>query len=412
MLAGLVLASLAGATPVFGQTAATGTQAIDGSALRRTSVPPDPYAPLGLRAGRYVLYRTLDTSVGYKTESGGSSAAFATVAPELRIESDWSRHAGSLALSGSFRRTFDGTTADAVAAGADADLRLDLRDSWTADLGANYDYSQQANDDPDTPSGLDGRAGIHGFGTDAALTGSAGRLRATLAGSVRRTVYENGTSGGAIVDQSHRTNTIGTARLRLGYRTGAAVTLFVEGEVSRRIYDRTTDTNGLRRSGTGYAARAGVEIGRVPVLTGEVSAGYATEELDDPALAGLAALTVDGSLVWAPTRLTTVSAFASTSLDPTTDASSSGSVTHAGGVTLAFAWRPNVTLEGSAGLSRRAFQGTGRTDLTTTAGVEAIWKVNRKAQVSAGYSHEWVESNNAGSSGQTGTAELRLRLQH
>jgi len=58
--------------------------------------PDDPYAPLGIHVGSFNLFPAVELIGGYDSnpghEPGGPAAALFTVAPELRAQSNWSRH--------------------------------------------------------------------------------------------------------------------------------------------------------------------------------------------------------------------------------------------------------------------------------------------------------------------------------
>jgi hypothetical protein len=68
--------------------------------------PEDPYAPLGIRAGAFDLFPAVDFVGGYDTDPSrvpnGKAAWFYTVAPELRAQSNWSRHELKADLRGSY----------------------------------------------------------------------------------------------------------------------------------------------------------------------------------------------------------------------------------------------------------------------------------------------------------------------
>ena len=71
--------------------------------------PDDPYAALGVRAGSFTLFPAIELIGGYDTNparsSGGKSAGFYTVAPELQAQSNWSRHELKANLRGRKRST-------------------------------------------------------------------------------------------------------------------------------------------------------------------------------------------------------------------------------------------------------------------------------------------------------------------
>ena len=95
---------------------------------------------------------------GYTTnagaEAGGWPASFGTIAPELLIKSDWARHEATLMLRGSYEHFFgESTPPDEPSASADATLRLDVANDWTADLAAGIGYKHEDITDPAFPAG-------------------------------------------------------------------------------------------------------------------------------------------------------------------------------------------------------------------------------------------------------------------
>ncbi len=380
---------------------------------RRTVAPEtDPFAAVGIRAGSFILYPSLTTTVEHATnDSGGGPTTTLTVTPELRLQSDWTRHEATLTLRGSYEKYLAGGQPDSPSGSAEATGRIDLKPDWNIALDGRYAYAQQSISDPNFPAGVDNRPGVHDLSGSATLNGRFGRGVFALEGKLARTAYENGVSGGAVVDQGYRDNNVFGGRLRLGYETPLGVTPFVEGEVARRQYDQVTDNNGLRRSSFATIGRAGIAFDRGPVLTGEMAIGYGAQSFDDASLATLQALTADGSLVWSPTRLVTVTFDASTSFNPGTDPASSGSVAHDASVDLAYAWKPNLMVDWTADFTHEAFQGIGRVDTTVKAGVAATWKVHRRLYLTGGYVHEWADSTEAANTFQSDAVRVELRLQ-
>ncbi|MGA2568584.1 MAG: outer membrane beta-barrel protein, partial [Pseudolabrys sp.] len=105
--------------------------------------PDDPYAPLGLRAGAFDLFPAVELIGGYDTNpgrvAGGAGAAVYIVAPELRAQSDWSRHELKVDLRGSYtdyspdetptlsRPYFNGKVDGRIDATRDTHIDLDTR---------------------------------------------------------------------------------------------------------------------------------------------------------------------------------------------------------------------------------------------------------------------------------------------
>lgn len=385
------------------------------NAPRGTLAPEDddPYAALGIRGAGYILYPSVTTTIGTTSnaagEAGGSASSYGTVSPELRIESDWSRHAANLTLRGDYQHYFDDTDPKPTAA-IDGDVRLDISEGWQADFTAGYAYEQQSRTASDFPSPADAPPGVHDLHGSAAISGGAGRARFTAEGRVGRTTYEDATISGVPFDQGDRDNTVYAARLRAGFELTPTFTPFVEGEVSRRVFDQRIDNDAVERSSTGYALRAGVAFDRDPILMGDIAVGIAREDFDDPALSPLEALSVAGSLVWMPTELTTVSFDASTAFNPGTDPASAGSVEHDVTLDIAYAWRRNVTLGPRLGFTQERYDGGG-TETTVSAGVGGTWKVNRTLHVTADYRHEWFTGTTPADDYQSDAVQVGIRVQ-
>ncbi|MEX0852988.1 MAG: outer membrane beta-barrel protein [Bauldia sp.] len=385
-----------------------------GSLPRRTAAPEtDPYAPLGIRSGGFILYPSLSVTAGTTTNAtgtaGGAGSAYARVSPELEVRSDWAEHEATLALRGSYQVFFDGMTDDRPTAAIEATGRRDLGDGWSIAVEDGYGFETQAISDADFPAGVDSPPGVHDLRTSIALNHGGGRALVELESSLHRTIYEDGTSGGSVVDQGDRTNNVFGGRLRLGYEVGASVTPFVEAELRRRVYDRTVDNDGLMRSAFVQAYRAGLVFDRAPVLTGEAALGYARADFDDATLAALSNFTVDGSLAWSPREPVTVLLNGTTELRPSADPASSGAVAHQASVDVSYAWRRNVAIAATAGIRHERFQGTGQIDTLTSAGARLTWKANRWLWLTAGYEHERLDSTAAGRSYRSEAVMIELK---
>jgi hypothetical protein len=91
------------AAPVDSTVAAPGTPPVEFGPVRKLKArrvpsdePIDPYERLGTRAGAFIFYPAIELTGGYDSNpenaTNGKSVVFGTVAPELRLQSAWSRH--------------------------------------------------------------------------------------------------------------------------------------------------------------------------------------------------------------------------------------------------------------------------------------------------------------------------------
>ncbi len=417
----LVAALIAGAAvPAFAQLrpAIPPDGAIAEPAVAPPVPPPaddDPYRPLGIHAGGLILHPSLTATLGVTTNAdaapGGAAAIFGLLSPELLIESDWVRHAVEFRAGATFEQYFDGSTGT-LSGDVGGSGRIDFADGWSGALAAGYAFEPQDSAVPGFPSDAENQPRVHTLTGAAGLSGRVGG-RSLLAVGVEaeRLTYEDAIVAGVPEDQSDRDRTAFTARLRAGYEATPSLMPFVEVAASRTLFDREIDNDGLARSSTGHAARVGVAVDHGPFLSGEAGVGYAVETFDDPALEALRALTFDGSLVWSPTSLTTVTLAGSTALRPSADPLSSGSVLYDGSLEVAYAWRRNVTLTGNAGVRQERHQGTGLVDTGYAAGFGATWRMNRTHHLSAGYRHEWQDSTDPSRAYEADSVRVELKVQ-
>ncbi|MCB1496530.1 MAG: outer membrane beta-barrel protein [Bauldia sp.] len=385
---------------------------VAGNALRRTA-DDAPYAPLGIRAGSFLIFPEVSLGTGYTTNAtdapGGGDAGLAAIAPQVLIRSDWSRHEATLLLRGSQEVYSDGSD-NAPEAEAIATLGLALADGWGADLRSSFRYGRDGLSDPDLPGGVDKAPDRYHFNNSAALSGTAGPGVFTFGVSADREAYDEAKSGGKSYDQRDRDNTLYGATLRAGYEVSEAFVPFVEAQLSNRLYDRKKDDNGIRRSSHGDGLRAGFAFDRGPVSSGEIAVGYLRDTFDDNALKSITAFAVDGSLTWSPGHLSTITADVSTAIDPTTRRNSSGSIVYDGRLEYAYAWRANVDLGANAAARYRRYQGIDQIDWTYQLGFDATWKINRYSEIAAGYVHEWRDSTKRSDNYASDTIRVDLRV--
>ena len=382
---------------------------------RRRPPEDDPFAPIGIRVGSFILYPAVTTGLGYTTNAtaaaGGRGSGFVDIAPEVLLKSDWLRHEATLSLRGSFKKFLDGSTEEEPTGEAIATARIDLPTPWTVDLKGAWNYDRESFSDPSFPAGATAAPGVNAFTGSMKLKGKIGSVDLTLEGNVDRTLYSDAYVGAVVVDQSDRDTMLYGGRVRLGYEIGPALTPFVELEATRRIYDLVLDHNGIDRASRGVAARVGVAFDSGPVLSGDIAIGARRETFDDPAFQPLSAFTVDGSLVWSPTPLVTVTTDIATVVEPSTDPASAGSIAYNGSVDVAYAYRPNITVNAIARLDHQAFADIGGIDRTYHAGAALTWKLNRTLSLTGTYDHEWLVASDPAANYTADSIRVDLRAQ-
>jgi hypothetical protein len=387
----------------------------DPISLPRITADADPYAAIGIRFGSFLFYPAVEVGGGFTSNAaaaaGGKPSAFGEIAPELLVKSDWARHEATFFARGAYLAYANDSADNLPTADVAATQRLDFSQGWTLNLAERYHFDTESLSDPDFPTGVTNSPGVHDLNGAAILAGGAGRTVFTFSGFAERTTYENGRSHGKTIDQADRNNTLLEGRIRAGYEVTDTLTPFVEGVFTHRFYDQHEDDNGIDRESTGDGIRFGVAFDSDPILKAELALGYLQDNFDDPALGTISAFTVDGTAVWAPTELVTLTAVVNTHMNPTTNIHSSGSVVYQAAADLAYAWRRDVTLDLTAKVENERFQGTDQIDRTYHLGLGAAWSLNRNMKLTGGYLHEWLNSTDHGRDYTADTVRVDLRFQ-
>jgi hypothetical protein len=368
----------------------TRTGAIEG--LTRT---PDenPYAPLGLRLGTFIVTPTLEQGIGWTSNANlspdGQGSSFSETALRLNAISDWSRHSATIDADVSYRKSLSGQEISEIEGGIAGQLRLDLADRWSAFVGGGYRVRPESASSPETIEDAVSRPTRHTFTGNAGVERDLGPLRLRLAGDVIRETYGDAElSGGGTLPQDDRDTTLALVRMRAGYELSPALRPFVEAEIGRRSYDEEFDRNGYQRSADRYGVRAGVEVDIQEKLRGEISAGWVSENPEDERLQTMSGLSLAANLAWSPVRGTTVALDASTEVEGSTIPGKTGSLYHSASLSVSRELRQNLTSSVLAGIGWRDYFGHDESDLVLRGEASLTWWLNRYAGITGRASHE------------------------
>lgn len=386
--------------------------AIEGGARR---MEDDPFAPLGLRIGTFVVVSELEQGLTSTTNVNksvsGEEAVLSETALRFRAVSDWSRHRAGAEAYGLLRKTISGEEIDDIEGGAQARLDLDFREDLTSYVLFGYDAQREAASAPAAIVGVEKQPLRHSFEGVVGLDQMLGRVQIGLTGEIQRNRYDDAVlSAGGRISQSDRDSTIVLGRLRGGYEVSPALTPFVELEVGRRTYDEKQDSEGYERSANRLAARAGLALDLSEKLAGEISAGWISENFKDPRLARLSGLALAANLNWSPQRGTMVRLDASTHVEGSTDPGESGSLLYSGTLRLEREMRSNLTGAVLLGASYRDYQAGGH-DLILTGQAALTWWLNRYAGLTSRIGYERQTSSLAGRDYDEANLFLGLKLQ-
>ena len=396
---------------------------------RKVAVDQDPFAPIGVRAGVFTLFPAVELTGGYDTNPshvpGGRGSSVLTIAPELTVRSDWERHALNADIKGSYisyGETF-GTNADGSITGVPNSLdrpSLDGRVNGRFDVDSHSHFDGEGRlligtDNPGSPNiqaGLARLPIVTTVGSTLGYTQSFNRLEVSAKGTFDRSTWQASTltDGETSGNDDRNFNQYGGA-LRGSWDLKPGIKPFIEIDADTRIHDLTFDRNGEQRDSNGVAAKIGTTFEFTRKLTGEASVGYLTRQYVDPALSGIGGITMDASLVYAATALTTVTATAKSTVNEVIVQGVSGDFSRDFGLQIDHSFRRWLIGTAKFGYGIDDYVGIPRIDQRWYASIGMVYKLNRDMQLKGEIRRDWINSNTPGVDYVADQFLLGLRLQ-
>lgn len=365
---------------------------------RRVAAEDDPYAQLGVRAGAFTVLPAVEMTGAYDTNPGrvpnGKPSFFGTVAPEVLVKSDWTRHEVTATLRGSYTAYDQAPELDRPSLDGKVTGRLDvLRNTSLIGEGTLV----VGTDNPGSPNV---QAGLTRFpiyttlGASAGVTQRFNRIEVTAKGTAERTEYQDSqfTDGTTGSNSDRDYNRFG-GTLRTSYDLMPGLKPFVEASADSREHDIALDRFGVQRDSTGWTLKGGSTFAFSRKLTGEASLGYLERNYKDPTLKQLQGFTVDGSLIYALSALTNVKLTAATVAAETTVPGTAGVLTRNSGIEVNHAFRRWLVGAIKFDYGFDDYIGSDRKDDRYALSASITYKLNRDMQVKGEVREEWLHSS-------------------
>lgn len=365
----------------------------------------DERAPLGLRAGSYVVYPWLELRAGHddnfsRSASAPQSGAVSEIEGGLRWQSDWSRHRVGGELRGDVA-AFEGDFGDAqgdAEARAEAVMDVSSRTSLTAAGGYLLDF--------------DGDTWDQAFIVSGGLRQAFNRLSLALRAGFEARDYSDDRSGASSVAETDVSDyTQESLGLRAAYEISPVSAVFAEGGINRRDYRQKVDINGFLRGSKGYWAGLGLARSNGSALRGEIALVYNWQLPEDWRLQTAEGAGVDASLVWEISALTELSLSARSGIGETTLAGASGYREQAGEISLSHELGRRAALDGFLSYRRDDYIGVVLVEKTLEAGIGVDYFLSRASALTADYSYLRFDSTQPGSDYSANRFTVGVRLE-
>jgi hypothetical protein len=379
----------------------------------------DPYAALGIRAGSFLILPAIDLSAGYDANPshapGGISSPYFVVAPELLVQSNWSRHSLTADIRGSYTDYTNNSLTPSLSRpylDSKIDGRIDVTRQTQINLENRFIVS---TDNPGSPNL---QAGLARLPIDTTVGGTLGiaqqfnRLDVSVKGTVDRSTYNNSVlTDGETSSNADRNFNQYAGIVRVGYEIDPAIKPFVEVSEDTRVHDLQFDRNGLQRDSDGTSAKVGGTFNVFGSLTGELAVGYLERNYKDPTLPTIQGTIADGSLIWQATPLTTAKLTAASTINESILTGVSGAFSRDFNLQVDHALRRWLIATLIVGYGRDMYVGSARDDNRYFASAGLTYKLSRDLQIKTTVRRDWLTSSVTGVAYNSTSALIGLRLQ-
>lgn len=290
----------------------------------------EPYDPIGIKIGSFVLFPELELggssySNVFLSPSGVSDVAF-DVQPSVRLVSNWSSHALELRGRGALSYYKEFSSENDQAYLVEARGRLDVTKLTNVQVLGSREQLLESRSAINASSAGERIVGDINRG-EVTLNHRFNRLSLQFRGTVAEFSYSNTLNQGVLTINADRNYTEYAQAGRATWEFKPALSVFGEVETQQRDYGQVTLTDGLNRTSSGERYRGGLSFGNVgQILRGEISLGYGVQTPDDPRLIGVDGLLVDANATWRVSEQTSVLFNAQTDVTETTQAGIDGSL--------------------------------------------------------------------------------------
>jgi hypothetical protein len=352
------------------------------------------------RLGAFMLSSTialsseLDDNI-YADATGAVADRADRLEPAFALESNWTKHALELGGRATGVRYVDHPAEDHENGRLWLDARLDVRESSLITAALRLDREHEGRDSPDDED-ADGRTLFFTEFASLSYSNHGARLGVDVSAESRTLDFDDGfrAADATRINNDDRDRRDVRATTRLSVRLGPDYGVFVQASAGSLRYDQQFDDRGFERSsdGTEYAVGFSMDHG---VVFGDFYVGHRSQQYDDARFSTIEGASFGGQLTWNVTRLTSLTASARRSVDPTTIVGVSGVDATSVALAADHELRRNVIVSLRLAERTEAFKGRERTDDIPRAAIMCRYLVNRRLHVVAGYTRERRSSTGA-----------------
>lgn len=375
------------------------------------------YEPIGIRAGSFMFFPSLDVSGEYNdniyADRAGTVDDFIVgVRPQISGRSLWERHALNVTAYGDFGIFADNSSENYEDAGFRTDARIDIAENsrLTAKLRAERDHERR--DSPDDARGATPTI-FYRLTPELTFDQRINRVALRLKGTVDYLDFNDVETGsGAVINEDDRDRLTWTLEGRAGYDVSENVQLYVSGLIDHRTYDDLIDDQGFSRDSKGFGVFGGVIVEVTGTISAEAYLGYRQQSFKDPQLVDVEGAAGGVNVIWAPTKLTTVTITGERTVEETTVFGGTASLNTLFRLAVDHELRRNLILTVSGTYLNRDYEGIARNDDNWRGSIGMQYLISRHFRLRAGYTYNSRRSTFAGDGFDINSAYVNLHVDY
>lgn len=360
------------------------------------------YDSEGVRFANFVLKPLMTSSIAFNDNIFSSATNRETdrviiLRPEAYLYSTFNRHFLSFKTFAEHGKHQDFKGEDYTDAGAAFSARADIKGDIAIPVSLQYERGHIQRGVPDEDNVLEPTI-VKTLSADTGIEYNGRNLSGAIRTDIDNFTFEDNATASGPVDNSDRDRDEVFLAAFIGLSQERLIAPFGFVGFKDISYDRDVDDNGFRRSSQSFASGLGLNVKLSGVLRSKLQAGYNTRSFDDTRFDDINGLVYNANLIWEPSPMIAISAFAQRSITESTLSNFSASVDDTYALSGVYELMPNIFIKPGASYLLKDYEGTGTRDLKRfTADLELTYKLNRNMW--ANFAYEYIKQReNVGSS--------------
>jgi hypothetical protein len=383
----------------------------------------DPYVPIGMKLGSFLLFSEAevgtiltDNVLGTKTNTHPDQAF--EFAPNVRLESNWSRHFFSAEFDADRSWYKDFSVQDDETYYARLNGRLDVTRRTHGNLQLGKSQTQEGRNSISLTDIAGTQTNVQEQHITAGADHTFNRLSIEAEGTAANYDYSDFggpfdptvQSGVPTVDvRDYREDDL---RLRGTYEFNPRIATFVEGTLVRDKYKQPVDVNGLRRDSSGFTIQSGLKLSLANQLSGEIGVGWGEQQSVDDKVAPIQGMLLNADLIWLPSPLTMMEFIARSEVSTSTLVDSLGAIDRFYQLSLQHAFWNYLVVGGFVSYEIADYAGSDLVDQRVKEGASAEYYFNQYTSVYARYEHTDFFSTDSQSDFLENEVRIGMRIRH